>query len=51
MAVYEDKRYVIKDTLYKFCCQLCEHVWIPRNPEREPHKCPRCQSFDWRGKE
>ena len=42
------KKYVLTETIYKFRCQRCGHIWEPRTG-KEPVKCPRCQKFDWRG--
>ncbi len=30
-------------------CATCGHKWIPR--VENPLKCPRCQSFNYRGKD
>ena len=45
------KSYTIYEDVIKYLCQIktCQHVWEPSTPGREPVKCPRCQSFDWRG--
>jgi Zn ribbon nucleic-acid-binding protein len=31
-------------------CVRCGHRWIPRRIGARPHKCPRCQAFDWQKK-
>ncbi len=28
-------------------CERCGHEWVPRDPEREPRVCPKCNSMHW----
>lgn len=35
----------IKADAYK--CERCEHVWLPRNTDKEPRVCPKCKSPYW----
>ena len=29
---------------------MCGHVWIQRFPNKIPVACPRCKSYEWKGK-
>jgi len=26
-------------------CRKCGYEWMPRNPDRDPKKCPRCWAW------
>ena len=45
----ETKPYLLKFTIVKFKCQRCKYEWEPRNPDKEPLRCAKCQTFDWKG--
>jgi len=45
------EKYIIKETIIKLQCQKCLHIWKPQNPDKFPHKCPRCNTYEWRGED
>lgn len=30
-----------------FACCRCDHVWVPRDINAPPEKCPKCKSTYW----
>ncbi len=30
-----------------YCCERCDHAWIPREKDRLPKVCPLCKSPYW----
>jgi hypothetical protein len=34
-------------TVMGWRCELCSHEWIPRDLEKEPKTCPKCESPHW----
>lgn len=36
-----------KVEVWAWKCERCEHVWLPREKDREPRVCPKCKSPYW----
>jgi len=36
-----------KITVYRYTCERCDHVWIPREIREDPRVCPKCKSPYW----
>lgn len=30
-----------------YCCDRCEHEWLPRDKSKDPMICPKCKSPYW----
>ena len=28
-------------------CERCGHIWVPRNKNSTPKRCPACNSYSW----